>query len=80
MLRVQLRPDRLISRLNLNTETVVGVVTQMSLAISRKGRQAVSVYNMDYGRVERQVADPQFSVDNHPIFESTVSGLPLVEQ
>lgn len=76
--RIRLRPEELTARLNVKAQSLVAMVTGLTLSINRPRRQAVTAMELNYTRTEAQLADPQYNLPQHPLYEQMVPGISLV--
>lgn len=78
-IKVNLRKEEMKSRIGLDINSLVGLVSSVTLSINRKSRTPVTVFETSYVRTESQLDDPKYTLGEHAYFDQTIPGLPLVE-
>jgi hypothetical protein len=79
LVRVRVDPANLNMKTALKTENLIGMVTSVTLSVSRSGGRAFTAFQLNYACTESQLSDPNYTIDAHPFFGDAVKGLPLTD-
>jgi hypothetical protein len=77
LVKVGVDPSRMVSRLNIPTQNLTGIVKACTFTIDRKQRIGSTVFGLDYCRTDRQANDQNLTQAEHPVFESLSRLIPL---